>query len=362
MARISEMHYSNAYAASSGVPEFLEVALGPGEDPADFTAAFYDRDGTLILEVPLTDPGVQVFVSAEANETLYVIQQGPFDIFLTDPDGGGATNAEAYALVNTATNEVVDFYDIGGGTQNITALEGPAQGAVSVNVPVPTGPNQATYSIQFNQPDTGTVAYETVDPGGAGVICFAAGTAIRTPLGDIAVESLRPGDLVETLDHGAQPLRWTGMREVAAQGALAPVAIAAGVLGNARTLVLSPQHRVLVTGWRAQVHFGAAEVLVPAIALVDGESVVRRTGGTVAYHHLLFDRHEIVFAEGAPAESFHPGHWGMGQIAPEQREELLALFPELAGDPAAFGPAARPALSGREASVIGPLAFAGPPR
>jgi len=54
MARISELHYSNAYASASGVAEFVEVALAPGEDPADFTVSFYDADGTVLLNETVT--------------------------------------------------------------------------------------------------------------------------------------------------------------------------------------------------------------------------------------------------------------------------------------------------------------------
>ena len=353
MARISEMHYSNAYAKKSGVDEFLELALSEGEDPADFTAAFYDRDGSLILEVPLTDPRVSVTQDSDSGETVYVIQNGAFNIQLTDPDGSGATNSEAFALVNTDTGEVADFYDIGGGTQEITATEGVAAGATSVNVPAPTVPNLATYSIQFNHPDPSEVSYETLSLGDTGVICFTPGTFIDTPGGSTCVEVLRPGDLVDTLDHGPQALRWVGQRTVPAQGALAPVVISAGVLGNPRPLVVSPQHRVLLSDWRAELLFDAAEVLVPARFLIDGDRVYARTGGEVTYVHLLFDRHEIVFSEGVPSESFHPGVYGLATLPWAQRAEVEALFPQLRdAAPAGFGPGARKTLKPHEARLM----------
>ena len=71
-------------------------------------------------------------------------------------------------------------------------------------------------------------------------VCFAAGTRILTPRGEVEVERIAPGDLVLTRDHGLRPVRWTGSRRVDGRGAMAPVRIEAGALGNARALRVSP--------------------------------------------------------------------------------------------------------------------------
>ena len=158
MALISELHYSNAYSGSSGVSEFLEVTLLPGEDPADFTVSFYQAEGSVGIEVNLTDPGVQSTSDHDTGRTYYVISEDNFPSFLTEPDWGGSTNYEAYALTDVVADpdDVLSFFDIGGGTTNITATDGLAAGAPSTNIPVPTGPNAATYTIQFapNAPTT----------------------------------------------------------------------------------------------------------------------------------------------------------------------------------------------------------------
>ncbi len=77
MARISELHYSNAYAASSGEAEFLEVALNASEDPADFMVGFYQSDGSHGLDVNLQDgltAGlITEIIDLENNEKVYVI-------------------------------------------------------------------------------------------------------------------------------------------------------------------------------------------------------------------------------------------------------------------------------------------------
>ena len=186
------------------------------------------------------------------------------------------------------------------------------------------------------------------------VPCFTPGTLIATPGGEVAVEHLRPGDLVLTCDHGPQPLRWTGSRaltaaEVAADPGFAPVRIAAGALGGGlprQDLLVSPQHRVLVRSTIAQRMFGAAEVLVAARQLTAIEGIEELRVDTVEYFHILFDRHEIVLSNGAETESLYTGAEALKALGAAARDEIFALFPELRETPA---PAARPFVPGAKA-------------
>ncbi|MCR8723358.1 Hint domain-containing protein [Frigidibacter sp. ROC022] len=187
---------------------------------------------------------------------------------------------------------------------------------------------------------------------GGTVVCFAAGTLIETPEGPRPIEDMVPGDLVLTKDRGPQPLRWSGCRRVPARGSMAPVAFAPGAIGNSRRLLVSPQHRILVSDWRAELLFGEGSVLVRAKDMVNGSTITRIEGGSVTYHHILFDRHEIVFAEGVASESFQPGEQSLASLAPEAAEELLTLFPDLPMNPATTGPAARRSLKSFEASCL----------
>ncbi len=181
------------------------------------------------------------------------------------------------------------------------------------------------------------------------VTCFTPGTLIATNSGDRPVETLRPGDLIQTVDHGLQPLRWTGHRTVPAQGAFAPVLFRAGALGNRRDLLVSQQHRMLIRDWRVALNTGHDEALTPAKHLLNGDSVCLKPGGQVTYLHLMFDRHELVWSEGCISESFHPGALGWSGLDIAAREEILSLFPKLAtaGLPA-YGPTARPSLCAYE--------------
>ena len=189
------------------------------------------------------------------------------------------------------------------------------------------------------------------------IICFTPGARILTPRGERPVESLRPGDMVITRDRGAQPLRWVGRRTVPGTGRFAPVRVAAHVLDGARApLIVSPQHRVLFTGYKAELLFGCDEVLVAARHLVDGQAVTQTDQAAVTYIHLMFDHHEVIYAEGTATESFHAGDVGLSAIEGGARDELFAIFPELRSHPESFGPTARPCLRRHEARLLMPAA------
>ena len=190
---------------------------------------------------------------------------------------------------------------------------------------------------------------------GATIVCFTAGTLVDTATGLRPIDSLRPGDLLRTRDDGMQPLRWIGQRTVAAMGDLAPILIRAGALGNARDLLVSPRHRMLVSDWRVELLMGEEQALVPARDLVNGHDILRREGGLVTYVHILFDRHQIVYAEGCPSESLHPGHCALDALEQGSRDEVLHLFPALADDPATYGPTAAAVLKGYQSACIGSL-------
>ncbi|WP_181318319.1 Hint domain-containing protein [Pseudogemmobacter blasticus] len=195
-----------------------------------------------------------------------------------------------------------------------------------------------------------------------GVPCFTRGTMIETARGDVAIEDLRRGDLVRTADHGLQPIRWIGSRrlaagDLAANPKLRPIRIRAGALGRGLPLqdvVVSPQHRVLVSSKVAERMFGEREVLVPArhLLLINGIDVAEEMAA-VEYFHILFDRHQIVFAAGAPMESLFTGPEALKSVGPEARREIFEIFPELETlDATALPQPARPIQSGRIARKL----------
>ncbi len=184
------------------------------------------------------------------------------------------------------------------------------------------------------------------------LVCFAAGTEIRCEHGTRPIETLKPGNLVWTLDAGLQPLVWLGSRRVRAIGDFAPVVISAGTLGNSADLVISPQHRLLVQGWRAELFFGESEVLVAAKYLLDGDRIYQRPGGWITYHHLMFARHQIVETYNVHSESLFVGHLATTGLLADQRVEILTLFPELDDAPTLMPSAVRRSLRRPEALVL----------
>ncbi|MBO9433259.1 Hint domain-containing protein [Ruegeria sp. R13_0] len=171
------------------------------------------------------------------------------------------------------------------------------------------------------------------------IVCFCAGTMIETPNGPTSVEALSAGDIVLTKGNGPQCLRWVGSKKLdlaaleAAAEKLRPVRISAGALGQglpAKDLLVSRQHRMLVSSKVSERMFGSPDVLVSAIKLAALPGIyVDEEITEVAYFHLLFDQHEVIFADGAPSESLFTGPEAIKAISEEAREEIFALFPHV---------------------------------
>jgi hypothetical protein len=175
-----------------------------------------------------------------------------------------------------------------------------------------TDSNDQTYTILLQ---------DTVDPNGSlqvkpdgnggsyvgsiynnDLACFAAGTRIRTTRGDVKVELLTAGDLMEVaLGDGPQPIVWIGRRTVDCARhphprQVWPVRVRAGAFGPGlpvRDLLLSPDHAVYVD-----------DVLIPIRHLVNGSSIAQTPVDAVTYYHVELPRHDVLRAEGLPAESW----------------------------------------------------------
>lgn len=195
----------------------------------------------------------------------------------------------------------------------------------------------------------------------AGVICFAAGTLLLTPEGLRPVEAIRPGDRVSTRDSGAQEVLWSAHQRYSgarlfAMPHLRPIRIHSGALGEDRPegdLLVSPEHRLLLRGNHARDLFNEPELLVAARDLVDGRAIRPESRlREVTYVHLLTPRHEIVWANGVEAETFHPAGADLDLVAPADRAALCGVAPGLVGDPFAYGGFARRALSAPEATIL----------
>ena len=135
-------------------------------------------------------------------------------------------------------------------------------------------------------------------------VSFTRGTRITMASGaQVPIEDIRVGDRVLTRDDGPQVVRWIGETTLRAVGEFAPVVIRKGALHNANDLVLSPDHRLFVYQRQDRLGAGRHEVLVKVRHLINGDTVVQQDGGFVDYFQLLFDQHQIIYAEGIAAES-----------------------------------------------------------
>jgi hypothetical protein len=188
---------------------------------------------------------------------------------------------------------------------------------------------------------------------------FARGTLIATDNGPVAVEDLRPGDMLRTRDNGLQALRWIGSCSLPLDDAgpdEMPLRIKADALGTNRPsqdLITGPRFRALTTHPNCQALFGTPEALAPAADLFDGETILRvRPAGDLQFFNLATDSHEVIEANGLGTETYHPGNYGVAVMSLEMQSHLRQVFGYLNGDLGRFGKAIRPVLKGFEAEVL----------
>jgi hypothetical protein len=273
---------------------------------------------------------------------------GTRTISLSQPDGNDQRLmvGEQFTVTNTnvpllgsPTTTTLNLTLVGSGTYSallstsniLVAVDGSGNQYVIFpdgDMPTLTGTVLSTINVQAVGYD-----FDTNAP-----LCFTRGVLIETVDGPRAIETLKPGDLVLTKDNGARPIAWIGHRSIGARALaqnpeLAPIRIKAGALGKGipeADLIVSPQHRILVRSRIAQRMFDTDEILVAAKLLLeaDGIDICEDCEG-VEYFHLLFDQHEVVFANGAEAESLYTGPQALKSVSASARIEIFALFPQL---------------------------------
>lgn len=225
---------------------------------------------------------------------------------------------------------------------------GPGENQGDLTLVVSTAPlvPGTTYDIAFKNDGGGTPYGE--------IVCFVRGTLIRTPEGDVPVETLQVGQRILTLDNGAQPITWTAQRMILfPRGDDLPVWVAPNTFGPGHPYAatgLSPRHCLFRRDASFQILFDTPEVLMAARDCVDGMDVTQADGRrAVEYFHFMLDGHALVWANGLLAESFYPGPIARQSLDPMARTRLLALYPDLSAPdaPAPF-PRARRRVRGYE--------------
>ncbi len=163
--------------------------------------------------------------------------------------------------------------------------------------------------------------------------CFTPGTLLATDKGWRPVERLARGDRLVTRDNGLKRIAWVGRRNLTYDDltqvpGLQPVLIRKGSLGAGlpeRDMLVSPNHRMLVPG-----PDGTGEVLVAARHMKDGRGIGQVRALGVSYLHVLLDAHQVILANGAWTESFHPDDATLKALGVRTASEILSLFPEVA--------------------------------
>ena len=264
----------------------------------------------------------------------------------------GGTGNDVF-LIDAGNHNIVGGEDADGNDIDILDLSGAGNYTVTY-----TGPESGF--IQFYDASgaiTHTATFKEIER----VICFTPGTSIATMEGERPVESLCVGDKVFTRDNGAQEIRWVGRKKITlGAGSLSqklqPILIRKGALGFGlpeRDMMVSPNHRILLTPKVAELMFEEREVLVAAKHLVGMPGIEHYVSAEIEYIHFLCENHEIVLSNGAWTETFQPGDYSMGGLGKAQRDEIFTLFPELktAGVSKSFG-SARKSLKRYEAELL----------
>jgi hypothetical protein len=217
-----------------------------------------------------------------------------------------------------SSGKVGDTWNYDTATQTLTITSAAGKFVGSLNLAGANYDGPTAFTVTNPDGDAGVDVIQT-----SAVICFMAGTMIRTPDGEVAVETLAPGDLVMTTDDVAKPVAWLGKQTVSMVFAdplrSLPIRVKAGALDEnvpARDLLISPDHALLVDG-----------VLIHAGALVNGTSILRETAvpQVFVYYHVELDDHSLILAENAPAETFVDN---IDRLNFDNWAEHEALYPE----------------------------------
>lgn len=348
---------------AGGYTDMPNIPGTNGDDSVEVVNDVGTQNGTLI-GAPIDDVrgggGNDTIVIS--NSTIANVVRGGRDlddITVTDSTISGVLNSGRDSDTISVDGSSLSNIRLGSGDDTLNFVDSTVTGDVrggtgtdALNLQVGTVVNDATFgtftvtlggtyrlsSGTFTLPGGTTITYTTFE-NGTGIPCFVGGALLETPLGNVRVEHLRVGDYVQTQAHGSKRIRWIGSRTfssavIKANPKLCPVRIIAGALGRGlpeRDLLVSRQHRMLVRSKIAGRMFGRPDVLVSAFQLTNLPGIyIDTSAGNVTYFHLLFDQHEIVFAEGAPTESLFIGPEALNALSPEAKEEILTIFPELA--------------------------------
>lgn len=329
--------------------DVLDGADGPGQDNDDRLFGGAGEDTLIARDVQ------DSLFGGTGNDTLQILKDGNIGTITADggrdDDDGDIDTLDLLTGIERGDWEGVRIFDTGG--QVVFDSLNPIPDQAIDNIP-----EDGRAELLDGSNIVGRVNFTEIENV---VICFTPNTMMATPKGEVAVQDLRAGDRVFTRDNGIQEIAWAGSRTLSGAELLKtptfqPVLVRAGSLGPnvpEADLLLSPNHRILMSGSQTMLHFDDSEVLASAKHLtnMDGVDITHASG--VTYIHLMFAQHEVVLSNGAWTESFQPGDYSLKGMGADQRSEIVGLFPELADLKVkdGFG-AARRVLKRHEAAIL----------
>ena len=255
------------------------LVLNAGSVSADSTVTFSNTHGTLVLGTNALSS-----IDIQANDTAAAT-------FVPNSNLGMATIDQFQATIDTfkAGDQIV---------VDTTGVATFSQDGAVVNV-IQHGHTLGTLTF-----DTEAHALLAATTSGAledNAVCFLPNTLIGTPRGEVPVERLAVGDLVRTLRGKARPIMWIGTGRVLAtrgqRSAATPVIVRKGALAEN-----VPHHDLRVTKGHS---IYLDDVLIPVEFLVSHRSIVwDDRAQEVEIYHIELETHDVLIANGAPAESY----------------------------------------------------------
>ena len=266
--------------------------------------------------------GSLTFKVADDDPSRKGVNPAAAEITVKDPNGGSVETGQKLTVTSVGIGNINEGKYTFVGSVNVADDKAPLGTISGIVVEDSSGKfyllTDSPYATNLKD-GNGLVSFTS----GVGAICFMAGTLIRTPEGEVAVETLKPGSQVLTHDGRIATVDWLGIQTISLRFAdklrVLPIRIRAGALGDnvpSRDLLVSQDHALLVEG--ALIHAGA---------LVNGSSIVRETDvpRTFTYYHVEVEDHSLILAENTPAETFVDN---IDRLHFDNWAEHEALYPE----------------------------------
>ena len=350
---------SDSFTITDGTNS-VDVTTTSGPEHSSFTSGYNGADVTYYGG----DYSGNEVASAEIASVTFAddVEGFSFDIQNVDQEGWDDqvrvvaldSNGDPVPITFSTSGGTVTVHQDGSTGTFVAEGDNATDSTISINIAGPVSEVRIYYedgSNSTNNPGlVGLSNFDVATIPEPSVLCFASGTRFVTPKGPVCVEHLTPGALVKTLTAGFQPVRWIGKRHLgprrlARSPRTRPVRVSSGDVCEENALIVSRQHGVLARLGNDLVLLRAGHAPETLASSQEWSGCFARG---VTFHHILFDRHQVLFANGLIAESFYPGLYAIDTLSSGDRNRLFSVMPQL-----------RSVWSGQTtvAEIYGPPAF-----